>query len=164
MLTITVSIASGGDAIFSMVPRAWFGPEALRLSPDEIGTWWDPVQRTKLGIEFVAIGVLTILNIRGVKESVQAIAPVFMTFVVTHVVLLVVAIFGNAGEVGTVAHADERQLRAHDHVARHLRRPDALRARLLARRRDVHRHRGGLERRPDHARAEGPHGQEHDGA
>ncbi len=104
VLTITVSIASGGDAIFSMVPREWFGPGALRLGPDEIGTWWDPVQRTKLGIEFAAIGLLTILNIRGVKESVQAIAPVFMTFVVTHVVLLVVAIFGNAGEVGTVAH------------------------------------------------------------
>ena len=104
VLTITVSIASGGDAIFSMVPREWFGPGALRLGPDEIGTWWDPVQRTKLTIEFVAIGLLTILNIRGVKESVQAIAPVFMTFVVTHVVLLVVAIFGNAGEVGTVAH------------------------------------------------------------
>src|SRR5579859_4941290 len=104
VLTITVSIASGGDAIFSMVPREWFGPEALRLGPDEIGTWWDPVQRTKLGIEFVAIGLLTILNIRGVKESVQTIAPVFMTFVVTHVILLVVAIFGNVGEVGTVAH------------------------------------------------------------
>ena len=104
VLTITVSIASGGDAIFSMVPRAWFGPEALRLSPDDMGTWLDPVQRTKLGIEFVAIGLLTILNIRGVKESVQTIAPVFMTFVVTHVVLLVVAIFGNVGEVGTVAH------------------------------------------------------------
>jgi amino acid transporter len=104
VLTITVSIASGGDAIFSMVPREWFGPEALRLSADEIGGWLDPVQRTKLGIEFVAIGVLTILNIRGVKESVQTIAPVFMTFVVTHVILLGVAIFGNVGEVGTVAH------------------------------------------------------------
>jgi amino acid transporter len=104
VLTITVSIASGGDAIFSMVPRSWFGTAALRLGPEEIGTWWDPVQRTKLGIEVVAIGFLTILNIRGVKESVTAIAPVFMTFVVTHVILLIVAIFGNIGEVGTVAH------------------------------------------------------------
>jgi amino acid transporter len=105
VLTITVSIASGGDAVFSMVPRAWFGPEAMRLSPDEMGTWWDPVQRTKLGIEIAAIGLLTVLNIRGVKESVQAIAPVFMTFVVTHAILLVVAIFGNVGEMGNVAHA-----------------------------------------------------------
>jgi amino acid transporter len=105
VLTITTSIASGGDAIFSMIPRTWFGPQAMRLTPDEIGTWWDPVQRTKLGIEIVSIGFLTVLNIRGVKESVQAILPVFMAFVVTHVVLLVLAIFGNLGEVGQVAHA-----------------------------------------------------------
>ena len=32
VLTITVSIASGGDAIFSMIPRAWFGRGALRLA------------------------------------------------------------------------------------------------------------------------------------
>src|SRR5579864_6253234 len=36
VLTITTSIASGGDAIFSMIPRAWFGPQALRLAPEEI--------------------------------------------------------------------------------------------------------------------------------
>src|SRR5258708_30289273 len=48
VLTITVSIASGGDAIFSMIPRGWFGAEAARLTPESIGTWMDPVQRTKL--------------------------------------------------------------------------------------------------------------------
>ncbi len=105
VLTITTSIASGGDAIFSMIPRAWFGAQALRLTPDEIGTWWDPVQRTKVGLEIVSIAFLTVLNIRGVKESVQAILPVFMAFVVTHVILLVLAIFGNLGQVGEVAHA-----------------------------------------------------------
>jgi len=105
VLTITTSIASGGDAVFSMIPRAWFGPQALRLTPEELGTWWDPVQRTKLGIEIVSIGFLTVLNIRGVKESVQAILPVFMAFVVTHVILLTLAIFGNLGQVGEVAHA-----------------------------------------------------------
>src|SRR5580692_3099532 len=105
VLTITTSIASGGDAVFSMIPRAWFGPQALNLAPEEVGSWWDPVQRTKLGIEIVSIGFLTVLNIRGVKESVQAILPVFMAFVVTHVILLTLAIFGNLGQVGEVAHA-----------------------------------------------------------
>jgi amino acid transporter len=105
VLTITTSIASGGDAIFSMIPRAWFGPQALNLAPEEVGSWWDPVQRTKLIVEIVSIGFLTILNIRGVKESVQAILPVFMAFVITHVVLLSLAIFGNLGEVGAVAKA-----------------------------------------------------------
>jgi amino acid transporter len=103
VLTITVSIAAGGDAIFSMIPRSWLGQEALRLAAGDIGTWSDPVQRAKLGFELVAIGILTVLNIRGVKESVQAIAPVFMAFVVTHALLLLVAIFGNLGEIGAVA-------------------------------------------------------------
>src|SRR5580704_11235898 len=105
VLTITVSIASGGDAVFSMVPRAWFGAEATRLAAEDIGSWLDPVQRTKLIVEIVSIAFLTVLNIRGVKESVQAILPVFMAFVVTHVILLVLAIFGNLGQVGEVAHA-----------------------------------------------------------
>jgi amino acid transporter len=104
VLTITVSIASGGDAVFSMVPRAWFGDAATRLAQEDIGTWIDPVQRVKLVVEAGGIAVLTILNMRGVKESVQTIMPVFMTFVVTHVVVLAVAIFGHLGDVGTVAH------------------------------------------------------------
>jgi amino acid transporter len=104
VLTITVSIAAGGDAIFSMIPRAWFGHGGVALPPADVGTWADPVQRAKLLVEFIAIGILTILNIRGVKESVQAILPIFATFVVTHALLLLVAIFGNLGEFGTVAH------------------------------------------------------------
>jgi len=104
VLTITTSIASGGDAIFSMIPRAWFGSEAVRIAADDVGTWWDPVQRTKVVVEIASIVLLTILNIRGVKESVQAILPIFMAFVATHVVLLGVAIFGHMGEVGAVAH------------------------------------------------------------
>jgi amino acid transporter len=104
VLTITTSIASGGDAVFSMVPRAWFGSAAMRLSPEDVGTWLDPVQRTKLIVEIGSIGLLTILNIRGVKESVQAILPVFIIFIITHAILLVIAIFGNLGQIASVAH------------------------------------------------------------
>jgi amino acid transporter len=103
VLTITVSIAAGGDAIFSMIPRTWFGSAALHIATDDLGTWLDPVQRTKLVVEFAATAVLTVLNIRGVKESVQAILPVFMAFIVTHAILLLVAIFGHLGDFGSVA-------------------------------------------------------------
>ena len=48
VLTITISIASGGDAIFSMIPRAWFGKRRALVDADDIGTWLDPVQRTKV--------------------------------------------------------------------------------------------------------------------
>jgi len=50
------------------------------------------VQRAKLCVEIGAIVLLILLNIRGVKESVTTILPVFMAFVVTHVVLLGVSI------------------------------------------------------------------------
>jgi len=102
VLTITTSIASGGEAVFYLIPRAWFGKAATSLSPDDIGSWLDPVQRTKVLIEIVAIAVLVVLNIRGVKESVAAVMPVFGAFVLTHVVLLVVAIGGHVGDIGTV--------------------------------------------------------------
>jgi amino acid transporter len=104
-LTITTSIASGGDAIFSMIPRAWFGASAQSIGTAEIGTWLDPVLRAKLVVEIGAIAILTVLNIRGVKESVQAILPIFVAFVVTHAVLLGVSIFGHLGDFGAVAHA-----------------------------------------------------------
>jgi amino acid transporter len=102
ILTITTSIAAGGEAVFYLIPRAWFGKAALAITPDDIGTWLDPVQRTKVTIEIAAIAVLMILNIRGVKESVAAITPVFAAFVLTHAVLLVIAIGGHAGDFGVV--------------------------------------------------------------
>jgi amino acid transporter len=106
VLTITTSIASGGDAIFSMLPRGMWGAAALAVPDGDVGTWLDPVQRLKVGIEVGGIVILTLLNIRGVKESVQAILPIFMVFIVTHVVLLCVTIFGHIGDMGAVtAHA-----------------------------------------------------------
>lgn len=68
VLTITVSIAAGGAAVFSLLPTSWV---YLRM-PLEIG----------------AIILLIIFNLRGVKESVTLLIPVFLTFVVTHLVLI----------------------------------------------------------------------------
>jgi amino acid transporter len=103
ILTITTSIAAGGDAIFYLIPRAWFGRAATLIAQDDIGTWLDPVQRTKVVIEVASIGVLVILNIRGVKESVAAITPVFALFVLTHAVLLIIAVGGHVGDFGQVS-------------------------------------------------------------
>lgn len=68
ILTITVSIAGGGDALFSLLPLAY--------------------QPYKLPVEFAAIFFLILMNLRGVKESVTALIPIFMTFVITHFVLI----------------------------------------------------------------------------
>src|ERR1700689_1954604 len=85
VLTITTSIASGGEAVFYLIPRAWFGKAATSLATEDIGTWLDPVQRSKVTVEIVAISILMILNVRGVKESVAAVMPIFAAFVLTHV-------------------------------------------------------------------------------
>ena len=103
VLTITTSIASGGDAVFSLIPREWFGDAATRLAEVDQGSWVDPVQRVKIILELGATVGLMVLNIRGVKESVQAILPVFMIFLVTHAIVLLVAIGGHVGDFSAVA-------------------------------------------------------------
>jgi amino acid transporter len=83
VLTISVSIASCGDAIFSFLP-----PGA--------GQW-------KLLLEAAAIGLLLVLNLRGVKESVSFLAPIFGLFLVTHAILIAGGLATHVGAVPQVA-------------------------------------------------------------
>jgi hypothetical protein len=69
VLTITVSIASGADAIFSFLPPA--------------------LHFLKLEFAVAMLVVLIVLNLRGVKESVIPLIPVFILFVITHLVTIV---------------------------------------------------------------------------
>jgi len=78
VLTITVSIASGAAAIFSFLPPDW---ASLRLA-----------------VAFFAMLVLTVLNLRGVKESVVPIVPVFVVFMITHVFTILYAILSHSGD------------------------------------------------------------------
>jgi amino acid transporter len=83
VLTITVSIASGADAMFSLLP--------LSMAP------W------KLPLEYAAILLLMAMNLRGVRESVTMIVPIFLTFIVTHIVLILGGIAVNLSHAGHVA-------------------------------------------------------------
>jgi len=83
VLTISVSIAGGGDAIFSFLPPG-------------LAAW-------KLPVEAAAIGILLLLNLRGVKESVAVLAPIFGLFVLTHAVLVFGGIGAHLPEVPGVA-------------------------------------------------------------
>jgi amino acid transporter len=88
VLTITVSIAAAGDALFSFAPVSW--------------------QAWKRAFEIVSILALTTLNIRGVKESVLVLAPIFVAFVITHVLLIVVGIGRHVPEIpATAVHLSE---------------------------------------------------------
>jgi hypothetical protein len=85
VLTITVSIAAAGDVIFSFLPPVWIG--------------------MKLPMEIFFILGLTTLNIRGVRESALALAPIFMVFVVSHVIVIVGGILGHANELPATTRA-----------------------------------------------------------
>ncbi len=83
VLTITISIAAAGDALFSFLPPAWHG--------------------AKLAVEFGFILLLTTLNIRGVRESVMALLPAFLLFLITHVLLIGWGILGHLPELPATA-------------------------------------------------------------
>src|SRR3954463_2358679 len=84
VLTISVSIASACDALWSFLPPHW--------AP------------YKLTVEFIGLGLLMILNLRGVKESVTILAPVFMVFVISHAFAILYAIGSHFTQLPAVFH------------------------------------------------------------
>jgi amino acid transporter len=72
MLTITISVASGADALFSFLPQS--------------------LHNLKLVAEIALILGLIFLNLRGTKESVQFLVPIFLLFVVMHAIAIALGI------------------------------------------------------------------------
>src|SRR5207245_1842865 len=57
----------------------------------------------KLPVELTAIASLTILNLRGVKESIRVLLPIFLTFLLTHVILIGGSVGFHLGRADEVA-------------------------------------------------------------
>jgi amino acid transporter len=68
VLTITVSIAAGADALFSFLPMYLYS------------------YRLVFAVSILLL--LMILNMRGIKESVLVLTPIFLTFLVTHIFII----------------------------------------------------------------------------
>ena len=75
VLTITISIAGAVDALFSLLPHA--------------------LQEFKLATEVGLIILLMILNLRGMKESIKILMPIFIGFVITHFSLIIYGILSH---------------------------------------------------------------------
>lgn len=75
VLTISISVASGIDAMFSFFP--------LEL------------QWLKIFTAILLVLLLAVLNLRGMKESIKFLMPIFLAFIVTHVALIVYGIFAH---------------------------------------------------------------------
>ncbi len=92
VLTIAISTASGVEAIFSFLPL-----------------WLQPL---KLWVEFLMVLLLTGLNLRGVKESVLVLTPIFLAFMVSHIPLILFGVFHHASALPSLLAdtvADTRQ-------------------------------------------------------
>lgn len=85
LLTITLSVASGADALFSFLPPEWLS--------------------YKLTIAVAGVIILIWLNLRGVKESVVPLVPIFIMFLFTHAFAIIYSIVSHAGTIPEVARA-----------------------------------------------------------
>lgn len=82
VLTIAISIASGVDALFSLLPISF--------------------QPYKLATEGSLIVVLTLLNLRGMKEVITVLIPIFLGFIITHAFLIVYGVLAHVSVLPTL--------------------------------------------------------------
>lgn len=82
VLTVSISIAAGVDAVFSFLPAAWADHKVL--------------------VATLFIALLIWLNMRGVKESIKVLTPIFLVFVATHLLLIVYGIFSHGTELPSI--------------------------------------------------------------
>jgi amino acid transporter len=92
VLTIAISIASGAAALFSFLPPEWISYRLL----------------------FACLGVfgLVLLNMRGIKESVVPLTPIFLVFVLTHLFVIVYSLVTHAGDLPQIAQASMNDMGA----------------------------------------------------
>ena len=95
ILTITVSVASGADAVFSFLPASWYP--------------------YKLLFACLVLFGLILLNLRGVKESVMVLMPIFIIFMITHILLILYALSLHASNFSQVI--SQTRIDAHNTAA-----------------------------------------------
>jgi amino acid transporter len=76
VLTVAISVAAGVEALASLLPLGFHA--------------------YKLPAEAFFIGLLIVLNLRGMKEAIQILLPIFLGFVATHLLLIVYGIYAHA--------------------------------------------------------------------
>lgn len=90
VLTISISVASGSDALFSFLPANW--------------------HHFKLPFALTGVMALTVLNLRGVKESVIPLIPIFLTFLLTHLGAILYTVAFHIPELPILAKTAKNEL------------------------------------------------------
>ena len=91
-MTIAMQAAASVAALCSLAPRV-------------------VTQKEQLVLALILVTFLIILNLRGVKESVLVLVPIFLLFLVTHVLLIAFGIGGHASAMPEVVSATARETR-----------------------------------------------------
>lgn len=78
MLTIAISIASGAEAIYSLIPPEYQGHIVL--------------------VEILITLSLMALNLRGMKESIKILLPIFLGFFITHIAIIAYGIYAHGSQ------------------------------------------------------------------
>lgn len=84
VLTIAISTAAASDALFSLFP---YIPQFLNIP-----------------IKLAFIAVLCAVNLRGIKESLKVLLPIFLGFVITHVAILILGIVAHTHNIPQMFH------------------------------------------------------------
>lgn len=82
VLTIAISVAAGVDALFSMMPYEY--------------------QPYKIYVAIMMVGFMSYMNMRGMKESIRFLMPIFLGFVVTHALLIIMGIVSHSEGVADI--------------------------------------------------------------
>jgi len=90
VLTVTISVASGSDALFSLFPES--------------------AQHLKLAFAVAGVIGLTLINLRGVKESVMIWVPIFGVFVLTHAFVIIYAMVSHSSGLAAIATATTHEV------------------------------------------------------
>lgn len=91
-MTIAMQVAASVAALCSLAPRV-------------------VTQKEQLVLALILVTFLILLNLRGVKESVLVLVPIFLLFLVTHVLLVAFGIGSHASAMPEVVAATARETR-----------------------------------------------------
>jgi amino acid transporter len=89
VLTIAISLAAATDALYSLLPHNYQGHNLL--------------------VKVLLVIFLTALNIRGLKESIKILMPIFLGFIITHGFLIIYGIATDAREFPHLIHEVSRE-------------------------------------------------------
>lgn len=92
VLTIAISVAAGVDALFSLLPPG--------------------LQPYKLGAGVLIVLLLLVLNLRGMKEAIKVLLPIFLGFILTHAALIVYGILAHAWRFDALLSATAAETRS----------------------------------------------------